>query len=248
MRKKGALLFATTLLISSLCTGCGEPLYELTAQEEALIVQYSAATLAKYNVYQKDGQKALPASVIDEALYEAPSFTEPETEAAEGDGFAVIPGEGSTVIPEEQPHGPAENLTESTTLAESIGQSGTLDVSFENYYVTDNYKEGNYYFVDASAGKRYLVVQYNLTNISGQDATLDLAGLGLTYYVSVNGSTWIPEDITFSLINLSTYQGIIPAGKSVNMVSLFQIDKNLEGNISEISLAVGQNGTKKRIF
>lgn len=246
MRKRGALLFAITLLVSSLCGGCGTPMYELTAQEEAIIVQYAASTLAKYNVYQKDGQKAMNPDLIEEALYEAPTVTEPEEETESG--FSINPETGEVDAPEIPVAGPAEALTESTTLAESIGQEGVLDVSYDSYYVTDSYKEGSYYFVDAKAGKKYLVMEYSISNTSGKEVALDVTSVAPKYYVSVNNGAWISSDPTFSLIDIATYQGVIPAGKTIKTISLFLIDKDLEGNIKDITLAVEQNGIKKRIF
>ena len=43
--KKGTVLIAAAVLL----TGCGEEMAPLTESEEAIVIQYSAGTLAKHN-------------------------------------------------------------------------------------------------------------------------------------------------------------------------------------------------------
>lgn len=56
--KKGIRLLAVLSAALFLLGGCGTPLYELTEEEEDLIVQGAAYMLSKYNIYQKDGMNS----------------------------------------------------------------------------------------------------------------------------------------------------------------------------------------------
>ena len=48
------------LLGCLMLTGCGEAPYELTDEEQQLIVSYSAHVVSKFNRYQKDGLTHVP--------------------------------------------------------------------------------------------------------------------------------------------------------------------------------------------
>ena len=53
--KKGTVLIAAAVLL----TGCGEEMAPLTESEEAIVIQYSAGTLAKHNSYQQEGMTVI---------------------------------------------------------------------------------------------------------------------------------------------------------------------------------------------
>ena len=55
MRKTKLQMTMVALMAAMLMGGCGEEPYELTDQEEELIVNYSAHVVTKYNTYQKEG-------------------------------------------------------------------------------------------------------------------------------------------------------------------------------------------------
>ena len=57
MKKKISLpVMAVSAIL--LLGGCGTQMYDLSEDEENLVVQYSAHILAKYNIEQKDGMTA----------------------------------------------------------------------------------------------------------------------------------------------------------------------------------------------
>ena len=53
--KIGAVLVAAAMFLA----GCGDPMVSLTEDEEDIVVNYSAGTLAKHNSYQQEGMTAL---------------------------------------------------------------------------------------------------------------------------------------------------------------------------------------------
>ena len=57
MKKKISLPVMAVAAIL-LLGGCGTQMYDLSEDEENLVVQYSAHILAKYNIEQKDGMTA----------------------------------------------------------------------------------------------------------------------------------------------------------------------------------------------
>ena len=53
--KRGTALVAAAMLF----TGCGEKMAVLTESEEAIVVNYSAGTLAKHNSHQQEGMTSV---------------------------------------------------------------------------------------------------------------------------------------------------------------------------------------------
>ena len=100
--KKRYVRLTAVLLLSFLLTGCQlvTPMYEMTPEEEAAIVAYSAKIISKYNQKQGDGmtrvykKDMLEAEKVGEAEEANPEET-PEEGSEEDEG--VEPMEGQTV-------------------------------------------------------------------------------------------------------------------------------------------------------
>ena len=72
-----AVLFAMALTLS----GCGDAMFEMTAEEQSMIVNYSAQAVAKFNTYQQDGEVFVRPDVLDgEVSTETKQEPLPETE------------------------------------------------------------------------------------------------------------------------------------------------------------------------
>jgi len=92
MRKRLQLLIglsATVILLG----GCGTSLYEMTDDEENLVVQYAAYALAKYNTYQKDGMTN--AVLTEEVTQEEQQSTQDKEEQETPGGTSSSAGEKS---------------------------------------------------------------------------------------------------------------------------------------------------------
>ncbi len=235
MKKKGTILLAIVLLVSSLLGGCGNAVYELTDEEEELIVQYAAYTLGKYNSYQKDGLTDVSWYSPEEEA--EPEYEENEEKLSEENIFEDPEGENAAVAP-------AGNTTlgEEVTLAAAIGYEGQLDVLYQGCYTTDSYMEGNHYAVNAKSGSAFVVLEFTMENNTEEAVSVDVLELGPTFRLSIDKTSWVNEDVTLLLYDLSTYQGAIAPGEQVGVVLLFEIPGADEEALSDILLAVVSNG------
>lgn len=236
MKKKSTILLTVILLVSSLLGGCGNALYELTDEEEELIVQYAAYTLGKYNSYQKDGLTDVSWYSPEEEA--EPEYEENEEELLEEETSEEPEGENPTAVT------PAGNTTlgEEVTLAAAIGYEGQLDVLYQGCYTTDSYMEGNHYAVNAKSGNTFVVMEFTMENNTEEAVSVDVLELGPTFRLSADKTSWVNEDVTLLLYDLSTYQGTIAAGEQVEVVLLFEIPAADEEALSDILLAVVSNG------
>lgn len=240
MKQKGKLFILVTCLVASLFAGCGTKMYELTAEEEDLIAQYAAYTLAKHNIFQKDGIRAVDPALLEEETGTVPDTPEEETQAVQ-DPETGAPGESAG-----EDSGAGEMGT-AVSLAESMDH-GELSVSYNGFFLSDSYKEGKHYAVDPRPGNTFVVMQFTVANPTEQDVAIDMLSAGKTYRACMDGANWVDEDITLLLYDFSTYQGTVKAGESVELVLLFQTDAQTAEQISDISLSVLSNDTINSII
>lgn len=239
MKQKGKLFILVTCLAVSFLTGCGTKMYELTAEEEDLIAQYAAYTLAKHNIFQKDGIKAIDPTLLEDEVVSVPD-TQEDTQAAqdpEADFSGANVGEDTFT----------GEMGDAVSLAESMGHE-ELSVSYTGFFLTGSYKEGKHYAVDAKPGNTFVVMQFTVENPTEQDVDIDMLAADKTYRACMDGTSWVDEDITLLLYDLSSYQGTVKAGESVELVLLFQTGEDTADQILDISLSVSSNDTINSII
>lgn len=241
MKQRGKLFILVAWLVASLLTGCGTKMYELTAEEEDLIAQYAAYTLAKHNIFQKDGIKAIDPALLEEdepvTVLDAPEEDTQTAQDADGDFSSTNVGEATFT----------GEMGDAVSLAESMGYE-ELSVNYTGFFLTGSYKEGKHYAVDANPGNTFVVMQFTVENPTEQDVDVDMLSAGKTYRACMDGTSWVAEDITLLLYDLSTYQGTVPAGESVELVLLFQTGEDTADEISDISLSVSTDDTVNSII
>jgi hypothetical protein len=222
-----AIMSAVTLLLG----GCGTPLYTLTDEEEDLIVSYSAYVLGKHNIYQTDGMTS--AQLPEESEQQVS-----QSEVADTSGQESSETSSSSTT---ETTGSNQN-EEAVSLAAAIGQGSELSVSYKGYQVQDSYQEVNYYAVNPDIGKRLVVMKFNIKNPTNQDIELDTVSLDNTFYASFDGEGSIKETVSFGAQSLSSYEGVIKAGKSKTAVLLFQLPEEEADQFSTVDLSVQLDG------
>ena len=223
--KKGmrllAVLSATVLLIS----GCGTAMYELTEDEETLITQYAAYAVGKHNIRQKDGMTS------DKPQEDS---KEPQdTQAASESGGEQGSGEDLSNYPE-------------VSLTDALGCDTSLKITYKGYEVSDAYKEGNYFSVNAGGGNTLLIMKFTIVNSGKKAVKYDTSSLQNTFYGMFGGSK-IGEKMTFSNKELSSSVTKIEAGKKTSAVMLFEISKDTAASITGEALLVEIDGTTYRV-
>lgn len=231
---------ALLLVLATLLTGCGTPLYELTDEEEDMIVSYAAYAVSLHNTYQKDG---LLTTVLEE-----PETEEEESEDSEGQETAQKqdsePGAESS-----QTNDAVDSAGESVTLAEAIGHGKDLSVKYKGYTIADHYKEGKGYSINAEEGSTFLILEITMKNKGDKTVKVDNVSLNPSFRCTYNGTDTVGAEITFLTHDFATYEGSIKAGKSVKTVLLFSIPESEADQIKtkDVSLSVVVQGVEKNI-
>lgn len=240
MKKQKRYLFIGVIMASLFLSGCGTQLYELTKEEEDLIVHSAAYFVAKHNIQQKDGVSAVvdPDSIVLESEEEesVEGVTEQETEMAEE---VISPSGGA-----DGEETPVDDTR--TTLAEAVGHSADLSIAYTGSYIADNYIEGDAYSIDAENGKTFYIMQFAVTNLTEADVLLDNVTLNPLFKL-VSSEVNVKAEVTFLTTDFSTYMGTIPAGETVETILLFEISEAQAEQITAPNLQITVDNAIKSI-
>uniref|UniRef100_UPI003FED9205 DUF5067 domain-containing protein n=1 Tax=Agathobacter sp. TaxID=2021311 RepID=UPI003FED9205 len=225
---KKRMQFLTILLASTVVLGgCGTSLYELTDDEEDLIVSAAAQAVAKHNIFQSDG-------ITD---------VEPETEPQMQENTTE---QDTQQVQEETNTNTNTGGTKTDTQTKEIALSDllgkNLKVSYKGYSTASSYQEGDYFSVSATSGKMLIIMNINVKNTGKKNIKIDMLSKDVTFYGCFNGTDRIVEKKILSTKNLSTYQGKIKPGKSIKTVLVFEVSKKQADEISTQDLQVEMDG------
>lgn len=225
---KKRMQFLTILLASTVVLGgCGTSLYELTDDEEDLIVSAAAQAVAKHNIFQSDG-------ITD---------VEPETEPQMQENTTE---QDTQQVQEETNTNTNTGGTQMNTQTKEISLSDllgkNLKVSYKGYSTASSYQEGDYFSVNATSGKTLIIMNINVKNTGKKNIKIDMLSKDVTFYGCFNGTDRIVEKKILSTKNLSTYQGKIKPGKSIKTVLAFEVSKKQADEISTQDLQVEMDG------
>jgi hypothetical protein len=211
-------------------------MYEMTEEEEAVIIRYAAYVLAKHNVYQKDGMVA-----VNPELLEPETEEEPETETPDDEQDTQI-ADNETQDQTDTSSSSQTEQADTISLAEAVGYGGQTDISYTGFFVTDNFQEGRAYSLDAHTGYQFVVAQFTMTNTSGAALDVNVMATNPTFRMSYDGTKWVKEDVTLLLTDLSTYTGSLENGESVDLVLLFEVSDDVAESIEQLSFSVDKDG------
>lgn len=232
MKKRQIRLVAILVSAMFVLTGCGPtPLHEMTDEERDIVVHYAAYVVGKHNIYQKDGMtNADPEQWLEAA--EEPIATE---ESQENVDSSLSNGAGTISTQ-------AEVSQKKITLEDALGVKDKASVTYQGFKTSDTYQEGNYYSLNTVFGKTFLIMNFTIKNTSSKDLKIDAFSNNTLYAVSVDGKEQVQAEQTFLTYSLSTYQGKLKSGESVDVVLLFEISAEESEGIKDVKMSLRQKG------
>lgn len=100
--------------------------------------------------------------------------------------------------------------------------------------------ETPFFSMDASQGMQLLVLKFNAQNLTGEDQPLNMMGYQATFRVSVNGEASKGALATMLVNDMQTYDSVIPAGSSVDMVSIVEVPQGTTPSTIDFILRGGE--------
>ena len=243
MTGKRIKIMASVLTVATVMTGCGTKIYDMTDEEQQLIVNYSAYALSKHNIYQPDGMTSATEAETEE---QDTSAAETETETAdEKTSEKTDTGhENGNSGQSQQTAQETKPTMQTVSLAQAIGYDG-LSVSYAGLTTEETYKEGSYYSMEAGAGNTYAVLKFTLSNTTGTDMNVDLFTNTGKYRAAFSGGKEYEAEGSFLTYALNTFQGTIAAGQSVDVVLLFKVPQNTV--CDSVTMSVEKDNVKNLI-
>lgn len=240
--KKGTVLIAAAVLL----TGCGEEMAPLTESEEAIVIQYSAGTLAKHNSYQQEGMTALyPEEEEEQEEDQEEKKEEKETESEEEQEKEEKESKDKKEEDKEKDNAQTEESGQ-LTFSEALAVAG-VEFSYKDYSISNSYQQGDYFSLDAAAGNTILIMNVNITNTGTQAVDCDLLTKQPIFTLKLNQEAGIKNEVTMLSNDLSTYVGRLEPGQTDAGVLLFEVPEKTVENISSVQLSVQMNQKTNQI-
>ncbi len=212
-----ACLLASLVMLTG-CVGANK-IPELSEEEEALVVEYAASTLLKYDTKYAEKLTEIP---VEEPAEEVLPM-------AEGD---MTQSPETANVATEQP------TQEPEVSVESILGLQDVEVTYKEYEVDDFYpNNGNdiYFVMNATDGCQLLVLKFELKNLSEQEQEVSVIPGTVRMKIVLNGSE--KNALTTMLLNdLATYQGTLAPQESTELVVVGEYKAEELQNIDSLEL------------
>lgn len=240
MRKgkiKSVKLIALGLVLMLSLAGCGNQIPELTESQTKEIGEYAAVTLLKYDAKHRsrlvDDATIEAYDLKQQSLLEYQSGKKPQ---AEPEGMKPV--ENTPVVENNAGGGNAQKTAGS--LEDSLAVPEGITVTYKEYKLCDNYPEDGstsaFFTLDASAGKKLLVLSFDVNNGTGADAEVDFFSSSSVFSVDTGSGVKHSAMTTMLMDDMSTYAGTIKAGESRSLVLLFEIEQSEADAIGNLTL------------
>lgn len=222
MKKSMISLAVATAMIS--LVGCGNQIPDMTQEQQALVVEYAAGEILKYD---KNYSSKLNAEVLSEPeASDAQEGTPEQTPVPEQD---PSPEPGA----EQEPIAAAQEVPVIEKQAAIEELLGVPDVTFTyaGYELCDTYptdqSEEAYFYMSATEGKKLLVLKFQTKNNSGAELTLNMEQTKSHFKIDVNGTR--ENALTTMLLNdMTYYEGTLGAGEETELVLVCEVPYDLQ--------------------
>jgi hypothetical protein len=239
-------------IIALLCTGAvflsgcmAVAMPELDASQQRMYAKYAAGTLMKYNLGSNmrvlDGLEFTLAEEEQEQKEEQEAarqqakenYEEKKAESSSGSssGGSSVSGNSASASAAEE------------NYIDDIGSFLGLDqisIVYQGYYAADSYPEASddmFFAMDATAGKKLIVVSFAVTNTGADTKNLDMLSRSLRFRLTIGDKT-VASQSTLLLDDLSAYQGDIAGGATENLVLIFEVSEEQAASTDSMELIV----------
>lgn len=208
-----------------LFTGCGATLPPMTEEQQDAVAEYAAALVMRHT-------RDYSSRLVDLSLYEE---KEPEAEQPEEPEVGGMDEVADTPV--------VDNSSEETvyTSIDSLLVPEGVTIIYTGSQLLDSYPAGEeadpYFALDASTGKKLLVLMFTVQNTTSEEKNLDVFAAAPRCMVQINDTERTHIISTMLLDDLSTYVGSLQANEEISLVLLAEIDNTLE-SVEKLELTV----------
>ena len=216
----------TTLIVSLGITGCGSTIPEMTEEQTELVSEYAAGLILKYD-------KGYSNRLVDTSV-------PPVAEETANQSVTETATEEATQSTENTAAQAADGVDVQADMASFLGAEG-VTIDYSGYELCDTYPDAEdgsdlFFTMDATEGYQLMVLKFNMVNTSGADETIDLLSKNVRYRVILNGASPKNALTTMLLNDMSTYNDVVTAGATQEVVIVIEVTPEEAQQIDTISL------------
>ena len=131
-------------------------------------------------------------------------------------------------------------LVQKPSLEDFFGLAEGVTLTYRDYQIADSYPEDgsteDYFALDASTGKKLLILNFELTNGTDQEENVDFLSTASRYIITVNDGTRGNALTTMLPNDMSTYVETMAPGVTQGLVLLLEVNEDMANGIQNISL------------
>ncbi len=237
------IIYYSGLLIAGavLLSGCNNQIPEMTEEEKAMVVNYAADIVQRYDSNHPAKLQTLtpePEVSMPEEPSDEISLPDETKEEQIPDGSQ----EPEASEAQDMENEVIDNTDESTEVTmDDFLQLEKFHFSYEGYEITEEYPDfetESYFAMNATTPDHtLLVLKFSASNQSQTEETLDMIQKKVRFKMEINGE--VKNALTTMLLNdFANYKDVIAAGDTVELVVICEIPKEQEGNIESLGLIV----------
>ncbi len=241
MKTYRVIVAGAVIIMSAAMCGCGliPELPALTEEETQLVTEYAAGLLLEHDI-NSSGDNLLDEEELakGEALEAEKRQRDRDAKAAAEDYLAKKANAGKDK--KEKDKAGDENAPDESSKAESSNQTvndlasfygmDAFSISYKDYVLTDSYPESGedmLMAMDATPGSTLCVLKFDVTNISGSDATFDMFYRSPNFYLKVNGMDQVHQQYTLLLDDMAAGNDLFAAGSTEERVLIFEVSDSV---------------------
>lgn len=232
----GLKLMIMATLITVGLTGCGNQIPDMTAEQAKQIGEYAAVTLLKYDANHRS-------RLVDEETIAAYDKKQQEINAWKEQQNAKPEAEGMKPVdktPTVELNGQTATQQTTKSLAESFAAPEGVGITYLGYKLCESYPDdgsaGEYFTLDASNGKKILVMEFAAENTTSSNIDVNFFSKTAKYSVGVADGKQYSAMTTMLLDDMSTYAGTVQAGAKQHLVLLFEVEQSVAESITDVQL------------
>ena len=181
-------------------TACGNEIPDLTEAESQRVGEYAAVTLLKYDANHRS-------RLVDPEIVIAKLEKDAARETGRQENAQTEEKPAESTASEAKAPTAQEDIT--TSLEDFFGLAEGVTLTYRDYQIADSYPEDgsaeDYFALDASTGKKLLILNFELTNGTDQEENVDFLSTASRYIITVNDGTRGNALTTMLPNDMSTY-------------------------------------------
>jgi len=246
--KQGILI----LSVATLLAGCGAQMPEMTKEQSKQISEFAAGLLMKYD--ESHESRIMNDVELEAELERLQALAERKAELAAMEEALKAEKEKNKAEDEEENQEiaiiPQANTSSGKYVDEFYGIEG-ITIRYQSYALKDSYPESDeelYFQMQASNGKKLLVVYFEAKNETTEKQNLDMITIMPRFKIGINRENAQYALSTLLSDDLANYRGTLEAGESVSLVLIAEVSEEMAGNIDWITLMMENDSNSATIL